>query len=41
MILFRTPNLQTIDLMNLTTDYLLILTIGVPSDHLENLAMVT
>jgi hypothetical protein len=41
MILFRTPNLQTIDLMNLTTDYLLILTIWVPSDHLENLAMAT
>jgi hypothetical protein len=41
MILFGTPNLQTMDLMNLIADYLLILTIGVASGHLMNLSMVT
>jgi hypothetical protein len=40
MILFETPNLQMMDLMNLTVDYLLILTTGVASDHLVNLSMV-
>jgi hypothetical protein len=41
MILFGTPNLQMIDLMNLTADCLLILTIGVASGYLVNLSMVT
>jgi hypothetical protein len=39
MILFRTPNLQTMDLMNLTEDCLLILTTGVAYGHLVNLSM--
>jgi hypothetical protein len=37
----RDPNLQTMDLMNLIADCLLILTTGVASDHLMNLSMVT
>jgi hypothetical protein len=41
MILFGTPNLQMMDLMNLTADCLLILTTGVASDHLVNLPMAT
>jgi hypothetical protein len=41
MILFETPNWQTIDLMKLTTNYLLILTTIVASGHLENLSMAT
>jgi hypothetical protein len=41
MILFRTPNLQTIDLMNLTAYCLLILTTWVASGHLVNLSMAT
>jgi hypothetical protein len=41
IILFGTPNLQMMDLINLTTDYLLILTIGVTSGHLVNLSMAT
>jgi hypothetical protein len=41
MILLGTPNLQMMDLMNLTADYLLILTTGVASSHLMNLSMVT
>jgi hypothetical protein len=40
MILFGTPNLQTMDLMNLTADYLLILTTRVAFGHLVNLSMV-
>jgi hypothetical protein len=36
-----TPNLYTMDLMNLTADCLLILTTGVASVHLMNLLMVT
>jgi hypothetical protein len=36
MILFGTPNLQMIDLINLTADCLMILTIGVASDHFVN-----
>jgi hypothetical protein len=39
MILFATPNLQTIDLINLIEDCLLILTIGVASAHFVNLLM--
>jgi hypothetical protein len=41
MILFGTLNLQTIDLINLTTYYLLILTTGVASGHFVSLSMVT
>jgi hypothetical protein len=41
MILFRTPNLQMMDLINLTVDCLLILTTGVASSHLVNLSIVT
>jgi hypothetical protein len=41
MILFGTPNLQMMDLINLTADCLLILTTGVASSHLVNLLMVT
>jgi hypothetical protein len=41
MIQFGTPNLHMMDLMNFTTDYLLILTIGVASGHLVNLSMTT
>jgi hypothetical protein len=41
MILFRTPNMQTIDLINLTADCLLILTIGVAFGHFVNLLMAT
>jgi hypothetical protein len=40
MILFRTTNLQTKDLINLSADYLLMLTIGVAFSHLVNLSMV-
>jgi hypothetical protein len=40
MILFGTPNLQTMDFKNLTTDCLLILTTQVASGHLVNLLMV-
>jgi hypothetical protein len=40
MILFRTPNLQMMDLINLTVDYFLTLTAGVASGHLVNLSMV-
>jgi hypothetical protein len=39
MILFGTLNLQTIDLINLTADCLLILTTGVASGHFMNLLM--
>jgi hypothetical protein len=39
MILFWTANLQTIDLMNLTTDCLLMLTTEVTSGHLVNLSI--
>jgi hypothetical protein len=38
---FGIPNLQTMDLINLTADCLLILTTGVASGHLVNLLMVT
>jgi hypothetical protein len=41
MILFRTPNLQMLNLINLTVDGLSILTTWVPSDHLVNLLTVT
>jgi hypothetical protein len=41
MIMFETLDLQTMDLINLTTDCLLILTTMVASDHLVNLSMVT
>jgi hypothetical protein len=41
MIMFKTPNLQIINLMNLTADYLFILTTGVASSHLMNLLMAT
>jgi hypothetical protein len=41
MILFRTPNLKMIDLINLTTDCLLILTTGVAFGHFVILSMVT
>jgi hypothetical protein len=41
MILFRTPNLQMMDLINLTADYLLILTTWVTFGHLVNLSMAT
>jgi hypothetical protein len=41
MILFGTPNLQTIDLINSTVDYLLILSTWVASDHFVNLSMAT
>jgi hypothetical protein len=41
MVLFGTPNLQTIDLINVTVDCLLILTTGVASGHVVNLLMVT
>jgi hypothetical protein len=41
MIMFGTRKLQMMDLMNLTTNYLLILTIGVAFDHLVNLSMAT
>jgi hypothetical protein len=41
MILFGTPNLQMMDLINLTADYLLILATWVASGHLENLSMAT
>jgi hypothetical protein len=41
MILFGTSHLQTMDLINLTTNCLLILTTGVASGHLVNLSMVT
>jgi hypothetical protein len=36
MILFRTPNLQMIDLMSFTVDCLLMLTTRVASSHLVN-----
>jgi hypothetical protein len=41
MILFGTPNLQMIDLINLTIDCLLILTTQVAFDHFVNLSMAT
>jgi hypothetical protein len=41
IILFGTPNLQMMDLMDLTADFLLILTTGIASNHLVNLSMVT
>jgi hypothetical protein len=41
MILFRTPNLHMMDLMNFTVDCLLILTTRVASGHMVNLLMVT
>jgi hypothetical protein len=41
MIRFDTPNLHMMDLMNFTTDCLLILTTGVASNHLVNLLMAT
>jgi hypothetical protein len=41
MILFGSPNLQTMDLMNLTIDCLLILTTWIAFGHLVNLSMVT
>jgi hypothetical protein len=40
MIMFGTSNMQTIYLINLTTDCLLILTTGVASSHFVNLSMV-
>jgi hypothetical protein len=40
-VLFGTPNLHMMDLMNFTADCLLILTTGVASDRLVNLSMVT
>jgi hypothetical protein len=41
MIKFVTPNLQTIDLINLTAKCLLILTTGIASGYFVNLSMVT
>jgi hypothetical protein len=41
IILFWTPNWQTMNLINFTMDCLLILTIGIASDHLVNLSMAT
>jgi hypothetical protein len=41
MILFGTPNLQTIDLINLIVDCLLILTTWVASGHFVNLSIST
>jgi hypothetical protein len=39
VILFGTLNLHRIDLINLTTNWLLILTTGVASGHFVNLSM--
>jgi hypothetical protein len=39
MIPFGNPNLQMIDLINLTVDCLLVLTTGVASNHFVNLSM--
>jgi hypothetical protein len=41
MIQFETLNLHMMDLMNFTTDCLLILTTEVASGHLVNLSMAT
>jgi hypothetical protein len=41
MILFRTLKLQTMYLINLTVDYLLILSTGVAFGHLVNLSLLT
>jgi hypothetical protein len=41
MILFGTPTLQMINLINLTTDCFLILTTGVAFGHFVNLSMAT
>jgi hypothetical protein len=40
MIMFRTPNHQAIDLINLTADCMLILTIGVAFGYFVNLLTV-
>jgi hypothetical protein len=41
MIMFGTPNLHMIDLINLTVDHVLILTIGVASSYFVNLSTMT
>jgi hypothetical protein len=41
LVLFGTPNLHMIELMNLTASWLLILTTGVAFGHLVNLSMAT